>query len=125
MLRTGMLIASLFLVAAPIAAADFQIGDTVLAHWERGDAYFVGTIVEDQEAAFLIVFEDGDTAQVKKALVRKNDIKAGSKVVARWKDGEYYRATVGKIVGRALYIHYDDGTKGWAPWAWIAVKEEK
>ena len=125
MLRTGMFTAAIFLVAAPITAAEFKIGDTVLAHWEQGDAFFVGTIVEDRKSEYLIVFEDGDTAQVKKTLVRKNNIKAGSKVVARWKDGQYYRAKVAKIVGRALYIQYDDGTKGWAPWAWIAVKEEK
>lgn len=110
---------------APVGADDHKVGDSVLAHWEQGDAYFVATIVEDKESDFFVVFEDGDTASVKKTLIRKNDIKAGSKVVARWKNGQYYRATVGKIVGRALYIHYDDGSKGWAPWAWIAVKEEK
>ena len=125
MFRTSMLVAAMFLVAAPAVGADFQVGDTVLAHWVQGDAYFVGTIVEDKDSDFLIVFEDGDTANVKKGRVRENNIKAGSKVLARWKDGEYYRAKVAKIIGRALYIHYDDGTKGWAPWAWIAVKDEK
>ena len=123
MYRTVTLIAALFLVASPIAAADFEVGDSVLAHWEQGDAYFVGTIVEDKKSEFLIVFEDGDTAPVAKTRVRKNNIKAGSKVIAKWKDGEYYRAKVARIVGRALYIHYDDGTKGWAPWSWIAVKD--
>ena len=123
MLRMTMLSAALFLFAVPSEAADFAIGNSVLAHWEQGDAYFVGTIVEDQKSDFLIVFEDGDTAKVTKAKVRKNDIKAGSKIVARWKDGQYYRATVAKIVGRALYIHYSDGDKGWAPWSWIAVKD--
>jgi len=26
------------------------------------------------------------------------------------------------VVGRAFYIHYDDGDKRWVPWSWIAVK---
>lgn len=115
-------LATLLLFSSSVTAAEFEVGDTVLAHWQIGDAYFVGTIVEEQGPSFLVVFEDGDTAMVRKDRVRENDIKSGSKVVAKWKDGEYYRATVAKIVGRALYIHYDDGTKGWAPWGWIAAK---
>ncbi|NNE00342.1 MAG: hypothetical protein HKN47_23735 [Pirellulaceae bacterium] len=123
MIRTATVIAALFLVAGPITAADFKVGDWVLAHWEQGDGYFVGTIVEDKQSVFLVLFEDGDTAEVKKTKVKENDIQAGSKVVARWKDGQYYRAKVDKIVGRALFIHYDDGTKDWAPWSWIALKD--
>lgn len=68
------------------------------------------------------MFEDGDTAVVDKSKVRSNDIKVGSKVIARWTDGEYYNGTVAKVVGRAFYIHYDDGDKGWAAFSWIAVR---
>lgn len=125
MLRSFAFIAPLFLATVPVVAADYKVGDCVLAHWEQGDAFFVATIVEDKESHFFVLFEDGDTASVKKTLIRKNDIGAGSKVVARWKNGQYYRATVGKIVGRALYVHYDHGDKGWAPWSWIAVKDGK
>ena len=103
-------------------ADDFKVGDTVLAHWMKGNAYFVGTLVEDNGPSFVVVFEDGDVANVSKTKVRKNDIRVGSRVIARWKDDEYYRGKVAKIVGRALYIHYDDGDKGWAPWSWIAVQ---
>jgi hypothetical protein len=110
------------LLASSARAEDVKIGDTVLAHWPQGNAYFVGTAVEDKGAGLLIVFEDGDTLVVSKTKVRANDIKVGSQVIARWKDGEYYRATVAKIVGRALYVHYSDGDKGWVPWSAIAVK---
>ena len=39
--------------------------------------------VEEVGPGFLIVCEDGDTEVVSKAKVRKNDIKAGSRVIAR------------------------------------------
>jgi hypothetical protein len=122
MIRSLTILVGLFMLGTPAMAAEVQIGDTVLAYWEMGDAYFVGTAVEKKGTDFLIVFEDGDTAVVDKAKVRSNDIKVGSKVIARWKDGQYYNATVAKIVGRALYVHYEDGDRGWAPWSWIAVK---
>jgi hypothetical protein len=108
--------------AVPAVAEEVEVGDTVLAHWAQANAYFVGTAVEEKDAGFLIVFEDGDTAVVSKAKIRPNDIRVGSRVLARWKDGMYYPARVAKIVGRALFIHYEDGDKGWAPWSWIAVK---
>ena len=94
----------------------------MLAWWAPGDAYFVGTVAEKQAGGYFIVFEDGDTTVVPEGKIRKNDIKVGTAVIARWSDGQYYPGRVAKIVGRALYIHYDDGDKGWAPWSWIAVK---
>ena len=125
MLRLAIFMTAFCLAATPLAHADFEIGDSVLAYWDGGDgAYFVGTIVENKKTDYLIVFEDGDTADVSKNQVKKNDIKVGSKVIARWKDGQYYPASVAKIVGRALYVHYADGTKGWAPWSWIAVQKK-
>ncbi len=121
MLRYLMLSVTLLMTTSAMAA-DLEVGDSVLALWAPADAYFVGTVVEKSTTGYSIVFEDGDTATVAAAQVRKNDIKVDSKVLARWKDGSYYPGTVAKVVGRALYIHYDDGDKGWAPWSWIAVK---
>jgi hypothetical protein len=120
--RFVAMLACLLFVSVPALAEGVKVGDTVLAHWAPGNAYFVGTAVEEKGPGFLIVFEDGDTAVVSKSKIRQNDIKAGSRVIARWKDGQYYQGRVVKIVGRALYIRYDDGDEGWAPWSWIAVK---
>jgi hypothetical protein len=111
----------LFLTSC-VNAAEVKVGDTVLAYWAPANAYFIGTAVEKQGNGFLIVFEDGDNAVVDSTRIRENNIKVGTAVVARWTDGEYYPGTVAKVVGRAFYIHYDDGDKGWAPWSWIAVK---
>ena len=113
---------SLATLCSSVVAEEVKVGDTVLAYWARGGAYFVGTAVEESGPGYLIVFEDGDTSVVSKTKIRKNDIKVGSRVISRWKDGKYYEARVTKIVGRALYVHYDDGDKGWVPWSFIAVK---
>ena len=120
--RILLTLASLAILCAPVLADEVQVGDTVLAFWARGDAYFVGTAVEEIGPGYLIVFEDGDTSVVSKAKIRKNDIKVDSRVISRWKDGKYYEARVTKIVGRALYVHYVYGDKGWVPWSCIAVK---
>jgi hypothetical protein len=119
--------ALLFVFAlAAFAASDAHAvkeGDSVLAYWAKVEHHFVGTAVQaDGKAGWLVVFEDGDSAVIPTAQIRPNDIKVGTKVKARWKDGKFYSGTVGKIVGRALFINYDDGDTGWAPWSWIAVK---
>ena len=110
-------------IAVPAVAQEVEVGDTVLAHWAPTNAYFLGTAVEERDASFLIVFEDGDTAVVSTRNVFKNDITVGSRVHARWSDNRYYPGIVARIVGRALYIQYDDGDQGWVPWSGIAVSE--
>lgn len=122
MVRSIATVVCLLILSAPAAAADVDVGDTVLAYWAPARAYFVGTVVEKRATGYYVVFEDGDNAIVPKTKVLKNNIKVGSSVFAKWKNGKYYKGKVAKIVGRALYIHYDDGDKGWAPWSWIAIK---
>ena len=120
--RIILTLVSLATLCASVVAEEVKVGDSVLAYWARGGAYFVGTAVEESGPGYLIVFEDGDTSVVSKTKIRKNDIKVGSRVISRWKDGKYYEARVTKIVGRALHVHYDDGDKGWVRWSCIAVK---
>ena len=99
-----------------------EVGDSVLAYWEPGKAYFIGTVVENRGDSYQVVFEDGDTAIVSAKKIRPHDLKVGRSVIARWEDGESYRGKIAQVVGRAYYIHYSDGDKGWAPWSWIAVE---
>jgi hypothetical protein len=47
-----------------IGLENVMIGDTVLAYWEPGGAYFVGTAVEKVDSGFTILFEDGDQAAI-------------------------------------------------------------
>lgn len=111
------------LLAAPSGAQEVAVGDTVFAYWAPADAFFVGTAVEEDDSNFLIVFEDGDIDVVSKTRVGRRDLPVGSTVMARWSDGQYYPGRVARIVGRALYIHYDDGDRGWVPWSGIAVTQ--
>lgn len=121
MLRAVPFLVWAMLVLAPSAARAVEVGDTVLAYWAPAKAYFIGTAVEKAAGGYLIVFEDGDRAVVPVDKIRKYDIKVGTPVIALWSDGVRYRGKVAKTVGRAFYIHYDDGDKGWAPSGWISV----
>jgi hypothetical protein len=122
MLRSLPLLACSLLFLAPPPARAVDVGDTVLAWWAPGRAYFVATAVEKADGGYLVVFEDGDRAVVPERMIRKYDLKVGSAVIAKWTDGRYYPGKIAKVVGRAFYVHYDDGDKGWAPLSWIAVK---
>ena len=123
MLRMIAAVALVLLAAVPAFAAEVKVGDSVIAFWAPGDAYFVGTAVELTGTGFLVVFEDGDQIEVAKTEIRPNDIKVGTAVMARWEDGKFYSGKVSKIVGRALYIEYDDGDKGWVAWSGIGLKK--
>lgn len=117
-----VLCVSILCIPAVQAMAAPTPGSTVLAWWAQGEAWFVGTVVEPQGGGFLVVFEDGDQAVVPAARIKALDIRVGSPVLALWSDKKFYPGTVARIVGRALYIHFDDGDKGWTSWAGIAVK---
>jgi hypothetical protein len=121
MLRTVSFLVWALLGLAPSSAQAVEVGDTVLAYWPPAKAYFIGTAVEKADGGYLVVFEDGDRGVVPADKIRKYDLKVGSPVIALWTDGKRYRGKIGKVVGRAFYIHYDDGDKGWAPWSWISV----
>lgn len=120
MIRALAMLVGVCLLGVSTAWADVSVGDSVIAHWAANDAYYIGTAVEDKDDGFLVVFEDGDQAVVPKAKVRENDVKKGSKVMAKWSDGQFYPGKVNKVVGRALFIHFDDGDKGWTTWSGIA-----
>ena len=122
MLRKMTPLCFCLLFLAPSVSTAVDVGDTVLAYWKPAEVYFVGTVVEEKEGGFLIVFEDGDAGVVEKAKVRAYDIEVGTVVYVRWEDGKFYPGKVAKTVGRALYVNYDDGDKGWAPLSAIAVE---
>jgi hypothetical protein len=119
-MRRIFLLSGLLLVAAFQVEWDPGVGDTVLAWWEPNGIYFVGTVVEEQGNRSLVVFEDAAQAWVNSHQIKPMDVARGSQVMARWSDGKYYPGRVSRIVGRALFIEYDDGDSGWTSWAGIA-----
>jgi hypothetical protein len=122
MIRAVPLLVLAMLTVPPPAVRAVEVGDTVLAYWAPAKVYYIGTAVEKATGGYLIVFEDGDRAVIPVDKIPKYAIKVGTPVIARWTDGQYYPGKVAKVVGRAFYIHYDDGDKGWAPRSWIGVK---
>ncbi len=121
-MRKLLIFSSLVFLAAFSAPPHSEAGEAVLAWWEPNQVYFVGTVVEDKGAVVLVVFEDGDNAEVAKGKIRPLDIKVGSAVLAKWTDNKYYPGRVDRIVGHALHITYDDGDERWTSWAGIAVR---
>lgn len=106
-------------------AADAKVGDSVFAFFQAGEAYFAATVVEEVAAdkgQFRVVFEDGDTALVAQSQMKTFEVKAGANVFARWKNGKFYEGKIAKVVGRAVFIEYKDGDKGWASIGNIATK---
>ena len=113
---------SLGWVTSAAAAEEPKVGATVLGWWQESQAYFLATVVEKKGTDYVVLFEDGDMATLPADKIKENTLKVGSKVVAKWDDGEYYGGTISKAVGRAFYIKYEDGDERWVPWSWIAVK---
>jgi hypothetical protein len=124
--RIGIVAAILLLLSFESVFAEFGVGDRVFAYWEESEGYFVGTIVETDSTikggGFLVVYDDGDQAVVPYARIKPLDVQAGSKVFAKWSDGKLYPGTVKRIIGNAIFIHFDDGDEGWTAWSGIAIK---
>jgi hypothetical protein len=121
-MRRAFLLAGLLLLTGFQVEWDPGVGETVLAWWEPNSIYFVGTVVEEEGSRRLVVFEDAEQAWVNSSQLKAMDIVRGSRVMARWRDGKYYPGRVSRIVGRALFIEYDDGDSGWTSWAGIAAR---
>ena len=121
-MRKLLILSAFVFLAAFTTGRPSAVGETVFAWWEPNQIYFVGTVVEEQGDRALVVFEDGDNAVVARARIRPLDIKAGSRVFAKWTDNKYYPGRVDRIVGRALYIKFDDGDERWTSWAGIAER---
>ena len=125
--KIGLAVICLILFSVP-AFADIEIGDLVLAYWQDDGMYYYGTAVEYDKnvkgGAYLIIYEDGSEALVPSALVVDFWIEVGTKVYGRWGGGGMYPGKVAKIVGNAVYVHFDDGDKGWTSLGGIALESD-
>ncbi len=109
-----------------LEAKEREIGQSVLAFWKFNGLYYVGTIVHRDMTAkgivYHIVFEDGDLGIVPSHKVHSLSLGIGSKVLAKRDNGGISPGIIEKITGRALFIRFDDGDRGWAAWSGIAVR---
>jgi hypothetical protein len=123
----GILLFFLFVCVSSIVSADgYDIGEKVLAYWEASELYYVGTVVEYDTTikggGYYIVFADGDQDLIPYVNIKPFTLTSGSPVLAMWSDGYLYPGIIARITGDAVYIHFDDGDKGWTSWAGIAVE---
>jgi hypothetical protein len=86
-------------------------GSRVLAVWPIEQIYWYPATVKVSTKQWVEVhYDDGHKARVKASEVMAIDIKAGSKVFARFKGGPYYQpAEVTEIKGEKIRLSYDDG----------------
>ncbi|MBI4979397.1 MAG: hypothetical protein HZC28_18110 [Spirochaetes bacterium] len=117
---------ALLMSGAVLTAQSFSVGDEVMGYWEPAKLYYVGTVVEIDNtikgSGYRIVFADNDSAVIPSVRVRPFNLAAGTAVLARWSDGKMYQGKIAKVVGRAYFIHFDDGDKGWVSSAGIAQR---
>ena len=101
----------------------YNTGDSVLAYWRPTGSYHAGTVINSDGGRYHVVFEDGDQANdLSDGDIKPFDLKVGQKVFAKWTDGSFYPGTIANITGRAFFINFDDGDKGWTSMSGILLK---
>jgi hypothetical protein len=103
-------------------AASWRVGDRVLASWL--DAFFYpGRVRNVQGSNCEIAFDDGDSAWIHEANVRRPDIQVGSLVFCRHHAGPMYLpAIVREQRGEKLQVEYESGEKEWTTISMVRVQ---
>ena len=96
-------------------SSEYREGDIVWAQW-KPNAWYHGRIAGRSTLGFQIAFDDGDKAQLPGALiaadvpVQEEQLRVGSRVLARWTDDRYYPGTItAKTPGGGCAVRFDDG----------------
>ena len=90
------------------------VGSKVFAEW-KDKTWYHGTVNNTCEQGFNILFDDGNQKCVSQDQVffdkspNVEDVKVGTKVIAKWTGIAYYDAEVIKIIGDKYTVRYYDG----------------
>ncbi len=110
----SVLLLSLLLSAGSVVAQPIPVvGNRVWAQWTP-NAWFPGTVGRTVDVGLHIEFDDGDKADRPISLVtvdrvpQADQVKVGTRVLARWTDARLYPATVTSKVGEGFAVRYDD-----------------
>lgn len=93
----------------------FVVGDTVIANLKSGDKWYSGKISAAADGSFSVVYDDGNketgitAARIAHVPTVAVVVKSGDRVVAKWKDGKWYTATVTSVAGTKITVKYYDG----------------
>jgi hypothetical protein len=111
-----LLTLALVMFAGSVQAAEPAKGDAIWAQW-KPNAWFHGKVADKCDYGYIVNFDDGDVGCVPKLLMAKDKpmaasrIVPGTRVLAKWSDGNLYPATVsGKPDGGKVKVFFDDRT---------------
>lgn len=93
---------------------DIRVGDEVLAPWGSDAFLYPAIVVALQDANAQLAYLDGDEGVAPLASLRRSCFSVGMTISVNWKGkGTYYRGVIAWRIGSAMYLHYEDGDKGW------------
>lgn len=103
--------AAAFAALAPNAAIAQQTGDWVLGQWRGGSEWYPGVIAGRSGNNLTIRYDDGTTETRPANQVRPFNWRAGSRVVCRFTNGQWYDATITRMDpgGLTVNVRFDDG----------------
>jgi hypothetical protein len=105
--------------------SDFRVGDEVLAPWANDGFFYPATLVRLQGTTAHVAYFDGAETDVPLASLRRGVLGVGANVSVNWRGkGTYYRGGIAERIGPALFLHYEDGTQGWASIAQCRIRVE-
>ena len=104
------------------AANSWKVGERVLASW-LDTFFYPGRVRQIQGNNCEVVFDDGESAWVHAANVRRPDIKLGSKVFCRFHAGPMFLpGTVNQQNGEKILVVYENGEKEWTTISMVRVQ---
>jgi hypothetical protein len=93
------------------AAADWELGDRVLACW-FDLSWYPGIVLAAESGQVTVLFDHGGLTPLPAARVRPLSLEVGDRIMCRWKGGpEFYPAKVMARDGEILHLRYDDDDK--------------
>ncbi len=100
----------LFSILIIFSLSAYDIGDRVLVNWSGDDYWYPGTIIDESDGKYHIIFDDFDREWVSINQISYDELAAGDQVESRWQGNtSYYSGTIQERRGNAIYILYDDG----------------
>lgn len=100
----------------------YALGERVLARRKNDRYWYPATIAEQGTGNYRISFDRGDVGSVTERGIVPFAMKAGDRVLCRWKRGNvYYTGIVTKLEEGRCYIKYDDGDEEWSSTEFIKI----
>lgn len=91
----------------------FEESQRVLA-FDSDEFLYPAEIVSIDDDRVIVQYLDGPEKMLTPELIRKFELRAGTKIECRWKGGpNYFPGKLDKVEGERVFIKYDDGDEEW------------